>query len=597
MQNRPNKKFKTRIFRVFIFIAFVPFLLISYNSLSIITKTRKQNIAELQALALETAGEKIKKFLDQKIETFNLVVSGAATDLAEIDAANLNHLIDSIQAAAGDVLEINFIDKNGNEIIKRVAAENLPKSNISQQPEFKATVAGKNYFGPVVYTENGPVMQMAAPVENKDKEIIGAISAIINLNSLQTVIKKIKLGNTGFVYLADSDGYLIAAGNTKFGSAGDNIKPIALAANVIAGNFRDGLAAGDRYVNSLGEEVIFAGRPMGKINWFVMSEWPKKDAFSAIDSLIKQAVLTIAVSLILVIILSFFITERVVKPIEALNHGAEEIAKGNLNYRLDLKTGDEFETLGERFNIMIKALKENQKLRDEFVFIAAHELRTPVTAIKGYLSMIMDGSFGQVPDKIESNLKIVNGANERLVQLVQDLLEVARSESNAIKIALTPLSITESVKTAINELKAAAGKKGIKIIYEKTAEDKKIKADSYKLKEVLANLINNAIKYTPAAEADKPAGEKEKTIKIKHEIDGDYLITRIKDSGLGMAPENMEKLFSKFYRVKTDATANIEGTGLGLFICKQIIEKMGGEIWAKSKAGQGSTFSFKLLLA
>ncbi|MBI4812721.1 sensor histidine kinase [Candidatus Falkowbacteria bacterium] len=601
MQIIKNKKFSEKIFKVFLVISVLPLLLVAVNSVNVTVKTRKQNIAELQALAIETAGEKIKNFLDQKIETFHLVVSAPVSNLAEVDESNLNHLVESVRTAAGDVSEISFINKNGAELVKRggtVRAQDFaPLQNISANPEFKATAGGKNYFGPVVYTENGPVMRLAAPVENKDKEIIGAISAIVDLKSLKSIVEKIKLGETGFIYAVDDAGYLIAAGK-PFARNGDNLKNINLVNDLVKGNFHDGLEKNDRYVNSLRDEVVFAGRPMGKVNWFIASEWPKNDAFGVIDSIIKQSIIIAIFSFILVIALALIMTRQVVKPIEALNRGAAEISKGNLGYRLDLKTGDEFETLGAKFNEMIKALNENRKLRDEFVFIAAHELRTPVTAIKGYLSMITDGSFGKVPAKIAENLKIVNGANQRLVQLVADLLEVARDESGTLKIALTPLSMKESANIAIEELASVAKEKRIKIKHNNKFADKKVKADAYKLKEVLVNLVSNAIKYTPAGGV----------IEISHEIHpgaynamgagikSDYLITHVKDNGIGIAPENINKLFAKFYRIKTRKTASVEGTGLGLFICKEIVERMQGKIWVSSELGKGSTFSFSLLL-
>ena len=277
---------------------------------------------------------------------------------------------------------------------------------------------------------------------------------------------------------------------------------------------------------------------------------------------------------------------QIVRPIEIIENGAKQIAKGKLDLHLNLKTGDEFETLGNNFNDMAKALAENQKLKDEFVFIAAHELRTPVTAIKGYLSMILDNNFGKVPEKIKEPLKITEAANQRLVQLVQDLLEVARSDAGRMQIKLSPLTIGEQVNTVIKELESLAKQKNITINY-KSELSVKVLADDYKIKEVLINLIGNAIKYTLNGGG----------IEISHEIKNNLLTTHIKDHGIGMSEDNLKKLFSKFFRVESEQTAKIEGTGLGLFICKQIIERMEGTIEVESEAGKGSTFSFSLKLA
>ena len=618
METKPKrKKFKIKILKIFISISIAPLLIISLSNLYLVIETRKQNIAELQSLAIGNASEKVKKFLNQQIEMLNLVVSGSSSEqgvvtkkLTEINPNNLIFFIKSVHESSGNIKKINFIDKDGSIIVQidenntinlkkyyqektelvyttNINPVNKIDDNVFSQPDFKTAISGQNYFGSLEYSDNKPIMRLASQIENQDREIIGVISAEIDLEPIQNIINKIQLGNIGFVYLIDSNGNLIASSNEKFANIGDNLKHINLTNDVVSGNFHDGLGKDDRYINSIGDEVIFAGRPMGMVNWFVVSEWPKDDAFSVIDNILKQAIVIIILSLILVIIICLLIARQIVKPIKILKHGAEQISKGNLDHRINLKTKDEFETLSEEFNKMIKILKENKELKDEFVFIAAHELRTPVTAIKGYLSMILDKSFGAVPPKIEENLKIVNGSNERLVQLVQDLLQIARSDTGKMKIDLAPLSISEPIKETIKELKSLTDEKGLKIKYIELADDKKIKADAYKLKELLTNLIGNSIKYT----LDK--GD----IEISHKIQGKYLITHIKDHGMGMSLENVKKLFTKFYRVQSKKTAEIEGTGLGLFICKEIVKRMGGKIWVKSKLGKGSTFSFKLQLA
>lgn len=581
------KKFRTKIFLSFVLVSLLPLFIISYNSLDLVIKTRQVNISELEFLAIENASDKVKKFLNQKMEMFNLVVSATTTDISQIDLNNLNHLIDASSAAAGDIIEISFVDKSGNEIVKRATDENYELLNISGSEEFKKTISGENYFGSVIYTPTGPIIKLASQIENKDRETIGVISATINLNPIKNIINKIRLGSTGFVYLVDGDGSLIASSNDKFASTGANLKNVNLVSDVLGGNFHYGADKEDYYTNSLGQKVIFSGRPTGLVNWYVMSEWPEDDAFSVTQKLILRSGIVILFSLLLIIGFSLIIIRQIVKPIKILNQGAEEISKGNLDQCLNLKTGDEFETLGDSFNKMMEALKENQKLKDEFVFIAAHELRAPVTAIKGYLSMILDKSFGEVPGKIEENLKIINNSNDRLVQLVHDLLEVARSDASRTEIALSDIIVGDNIKAVISELKSLADQKQIKIIYIDTLGNNKVKTDEYKFKEVIANLISNAIKYTPER------GE----VVISHEIKGDRLITNVQDSGFGISAEDVRKLFTKFFRVKSEKTEKIEGTGLGLFITRMLVEKMKGNIWVESELGKGSIFSFSLLLA
>ncbi|MCK5320618.1 HAMP domain-containing histidine kinase, partial [Candidatus Parcubacteria bacterium] len=164
-----------------------------------------------------------------------------------------------------------------------------------------------------------------------------------------------------------------------------------------------------------------------------------------------------------------------------------------------------------------------------------------------------------------------------------DLLEVARSEAGKMKIEMKEVDIGERINMVIKELESLAREKNIKMNYS-CEKDFIVLSDEYKLSEVLVNIIGNAIKYT----IDNGS------IDISHSQKDGFLITRVKDHGIGMDKEQMEKLFTKFYRVQTDVTTKIEGTGLGLFICKEIIERMNGSIWVESEAGRGSIFCFSL---
>ena len=573
-----KNKFKAKIFKVFILVSLAPLLIISVSNIYVILLTRQQNIAELQDLAITGTSEKVKKFLNDEIEALNLVLNTDPSNLIEVDINTLNRYIDFIKTKAGAVNEISFIDKSGIEVVKRSELEDTELRNVSDEDFFQQAAINKKYFGEVEIVQSGASMIIASQVENMRREMIGVIMADIDLSRIQKTVDDTRLGNEGYVYLADaSSSAIFAPFNTDLMEKDDDIKAISQKGSLTGSSY-------NTFTNKQGEEIIFGERELGIAGWKIFTYWPKKDAYAVVNNILYQSYIILFATLVLIIVLSLIMTRQIVKPIVSLSKGAKEISEGNLEHRIDLKTGDEFETLGEEFNNMIEVLKENKKLKDEFVFIAAHELRTPVTAIKGYVSMMLDGTFGEVEDVIKNNLKIVYGANERLVQLVQDLLEIARSESGKMKIEVKPLLLVDNITTVINELRSIAEPKGIKIIYQKPETDYSVMADEAKLKEVLVNLIGNAVKYTLAG------GD----VEISHEVKDSEVITHIKDHGIGIDDENLQKLFSKFFRVKTSKTTNIEGTGLGLFICKEIIERMEGSIWAVSEEGKGSIFSFSL---
>ena len=236
---------------------------------------------------------------------------------------------------------------------------------------------------------------------------------------------------------------------------------------------------------------------------------------------------------------------------------------------------------------MMLGLKQLQELKEEFVFIAAHELRTPVTAIKGYISLILDGIAGPVSGSLREILDKIQNANKRLINLVNDLLEVARSEAGRMTIQVAPTNIIAPIKDVLSELRPLAYEKSITMIYEPDSGLPSVLADAGRVKEIMVNLVGNAIKYTVGSG----------TVTVRHEIQGSELTTHIQDTGVGMPKDSQKKLFEKFYRIQTEKTRDITGTGLGLFIVRQLVEKMNGRIWVESEEGKGSIFSFSLLLA
>lgn len=237
---------------------------------------------------------------------------------------------------------------------------------------------------------------------------------------------------------------------------------------------------------------------------------------------------------------------------------------------------------------LYRKLKEVDEMKDEFISIASHELRTPVTGIKGYVSMIIDGSFGEVNQKVMDSLKMVAGASDRLGKLVEDLLNVSRIEQERLKVSPVPTDATTAIKEVVAELKIQADAKNLYIKYLPHAEQLPlIDIDVDHFKQVMINLIGNSIKYTEKGGVDVITA-------IKHK--GKELEIRIKDTGIGMSVKARERLFEKFYRVKNEKTASIVGTGLGLWITKQLVELMKGSISVDSIEDVGTQVALRFPL-
>jgi two-component system sensor histidine kinase VicK len=227
------------------------------------------------------------------------------------------------------------------------------------------------------------------------------------------------------------------------------------------------------------------------------------------------------------------------------------------------------------------------QLKDEFVFVAAHELRNPVTAVKLLLDIVFEDKRIMIDPILRGYLLKVQEANSRLSQLVDDLLEVSRTEVGKLKIHVTPQSITDHVVGLLGDMRPTAVAKGVTLRYAPSPDTPLVLADSMKLKEILTNLISNAIKYNVTGGS----------VTISHELRGHLLFTTIEDTGIGINAEDQRRLFEKFWRSEDNAVRAQTGTGLGLFIVHELVHRMGGSIDFQSSHGQGTTFTFSLPIA
>lgn len=232
----------------------------------------------------------------------------------------------------------------------------------------------------------------------------------------------------------------------------------------------------------------------------------------------------------------------------------------------------------------VTAEREIGQMKNEFVSTVSHELRTPLTSIKGYIDLILDEEAGEINEIQREFLSIVKDNSDRLVELINDLLDISRIESGRIHLKVQPLQVAERIKGAVDTFRAVLEQAGRTIKVEVPADLPPAAGDPDRVGQVLINFISNAIKYSPEGG----------NVWVRAEADDDFVKVSITDEGIGIAEEDMEQLFTKFYRVDSKLTREIGGTGLGLSIVKSIIELLGGEVGVQSTSGEGSTFWFTL---
>jgi len=232
-----------------------------------------------------------------------------------------------------------------------------------------------------------------------------------------------------------------------------------------------------------------------------------------------------------------------------------------------------------------KRLKKLDKAKSEFISIASHQLRTPLTAIKGYISMMLEGDYGKLSKGAVRAMENVYQSNERLIKLVNSLLNLSRIEAGRLKVEKMKTSIIALIEDLMEEFKPQAEKKNLYLKFEKPdIKVPSVNIDREKIRQALANLLDNAIKYTQKG-----------GIKIGIKVENSYLRISISDTGEGMAKEELSKIFQSFSRAGAGRRLWTEGAGLGLYIAKRFIEMHKGRIWAESLGkGKGSTFFVEL---
>lgn len=310
---------------------------------------------------------------------------------------------------------------------------------------------------------------------------------------------------------------------------------------------------------------------------------------------LRQLVLGGAISIVSILLLTAFmmmiwIYRSMITPIRKLQSAAENIKEGNLDFSVDVSGEDEIGELGVTFEEMRQRLKDNaeEKLRNEkenraLISNIAHDLKTPITAVKGYAEGIMDG-VANTPEKVDKYIRtIYNKANE-MDTLINELTLYSKIDTNRIPYNFAKINVGEYFKDCVEEIGLDLEAKGVGLSYYNYAlPDTLIIADPEQLRRVINNIIGNSVKYM---------NKTEKFINIRIKDVGDFIQVEIEDNGRGIAPKDLPYIFDRFYRTDASRNSATGGSGIGLSIVKKIIEDHGGKIWATSKEDAGTTMYF-----
>ncbi len=310
---------------------------------------------------------------------------------------------------------------------------------------------------------------------------------------------------------------------------------------------------------------------------------------------IIMVILAILLAIVTMLLLFSFIRRSVAKPIERLTTAAERIGSGDFSQTVPVEGNDEIGVLSESFNAMTTHIQEAQaalqqelektklldKQKTEFLSIAAHQLRTPMSGIKWVVQMTLDGDFGKIDDEARKQLQLSMENVDRMITLINGLLDVTRLETEGFAFNFQNSDLLPLFTDAVKDLFQAAEKNSVTVNIETPKEPlPQLNMDTEKISLVVHNLIDNAIKYTP----------KDGTVSVHFSHDADTVTMTVSDTGYGIPKEEQERIFSKFFRASNIQTVQADGSGLGLFMVSQIVKRHGGTIRFESEENKGTTF-------
>jgi len=285
------------------------------------------------------------------------------------------------------------------------------------------------------------------------------------------------------------------------------------------------------------------------------------------------------------VLLSIFTTSRIVKPVQEMMQASQRIAEGHFRERVqvpgDPDQADELSQLAISFNRMAEQLAQHEALRQRLIGDVTHELRTPLSTIKGSMEGLMDGVL---PETAETYQKIYHEA-DRLARLVEDLQQLSQVEAEAYTLDRKSVGVGELVRKAVGRLRQQYEDKGVMLEVDIPSGLPEVHVDAERIEQVLMNLVGNALQYTPSG------GE----VAVSAHQKGQLIHVEVRDDGIGVPLEHQPHIFTRFYRVDKSRARASGGSGIGLTIAKYLVEAHGGKIWVESGGrGEGSTFTFSL---
>ncbi len=575
----------------------------------------ERDAAELQtAIASETA-DRIRNFVRRKIERFSDMAD--AVSLYPLGSKEQQLLVRLLVKNDNSFTDASIIDARGMEVLKVSDRKVYFPSDLadqSQSAKFNKAIKGEDYVSPVYTSDKAqPYITLAIPLWGTAQSIVGVASAEADLSFLWEVVEKTRFGTAGYAYLIDEHGNLIAHADASLVVKKMDLRGVSGVQKFLRDRARSDSSPAQKGRGLMNRPVLTTYAPVPELGWGVVLEEPLDAALANVEILKRSALWLLVIGLFVGTVIIAWVSGRITGPIRELHQGAEIIGSGNLDYRVNIKTGDEIEWLGEEFNKMAGELKVSyatleQKVKDktaelekanseleqanrdlltankaknEFLGVMSHELRTPLNVVMGYTGMIKDGMLGEIsPEQVKALEKVINRSGD-LLTMINEILTATSIEAQAAKVESREVNLVNFLDDLRSQY-AVPLDKGLTVHWDYPLQLPRITIDSGKLKHVLQNLINNAVKFTDMGSV---------TISARYNPRAKAVEFKVADTGIGIQKELLPSIFEMFRQGDSSETRSHGGVGIGLYIVRKFTDLLGGTIEAASEPGKGSIFT------
>lgn len=626
-------KITTKLLLAFLLISLVPLTAISVLSYSYAEEALTQEVLH----HLESVGaiqqSRVESIVDQNLERLVLVSSRTQLRLSLESFLSdpkseyqdtMNRILLDARSSIGSFEDISVLTLDG----KTVASTDMARIGTEHSDEEFFTRGQKENSADIFFLDENENLRvyLSGPLY-LDNTLLGVVVIESDVDNVISLVSDYSgLGETGETVLAKrdvhGDALFIAplrfdphAALNRTVSKDDLGSPITQALLKKEQLFVDA-------VDYDGHSVLAATRYVEKTDWGLVVSIDRTEAFAPIIQLRDLLALIVFVSSIVVTFTSLYIARSITRPIINLTQVASKISEGDLSRRAEVTSTNEIGILARALNQMAENLieditereraeeelrkhreqlehlveertaelaiakgraEEADRLKSVFLATMSHELRTPLNSIIGFTGILLQGLAGEPNEEQKKQLGMVYGSAKHLLALINDVLDISKIEAGQVELMPSQFAVSAPVQEVVKALTPMAKAKGLEMTVSISPQVGEIYSDRRRVEQILLNLVNNAIKFTEQGE-----------VHIEAQIVDRHLQVSVQDTGMGIKKEDMGKLFQPFRQIGNSGQRRYEGTGLGLNICKRLVDLMGGRIWVESEYGVGSRFTFTL---